>query len=150
MPSRKTLLLSITALLLACTNNTVYHTFRHIGGDGWWRNDTVCFNLPPTDIVKSCQINLEMRVTPQFPYTTLYIQMEETWEGKTVRRDTIEYTFTDNSGELNGHGIILLQYKQPAGNITLRPDEKGEIRLTHLMERETIPQIYDIGVRMGY
>ena len=66
-----------------------------------------------------------------------------------ISRDTLCYHLSDESGNLCGQGINLLQYETRAGTLPLRTGEETQIRIHHLMRRETLPYIMEVGVRVA-
>ena len=138
-----------TFLLAACTGRPpLVHTYSHVDADGWSRNDTISFDLPPTQADQDCQLNVGFRLTNRYPYTSLWIVVDEQWDGRSVHTDTIEYLFIDSMGDFTGRGVNIYQYEKPIRRLTLHAGAKGRIRLFHIMSRENIPDITDVGVRV--
>ena len=136
-------------LLAACTGqSTLVHTYCHVAAEGWNHNDTLTFDLPPTQADQDCQLNVGIRLTNRYPYTSLWIVIDEQWEGQSVRTDTMEYQFIDSLGDFCGRGINIYQYEKDIRRLTLRGGAQGRLRLYHIMERETVPDVTEVGVRV--
>ncbi len=141
----------VAALLAAgCTDGTVYHAYHSTGSRSWNRNDTLQFALPasPTGEDLVCSLYVGLRIERLFPYESLCIATEEIRDSAVVHRDTVTFHFADQHGNLINSGIRLLQFEVPAGLVTLRPSGEGEMRLYHIMTRETVPHITDAGIRV--
>ncbi len=141
--------LVLCLLLCACEGQTLYHSYRHTSPQGWYRNDTLLFALPSCPSETPCSLNIGLRIRPRFPYTSLTLVAEEVWNDTLQHRDTLSFPLTDDSGDLQGDGICLLQYEQPVRILTLRPGKQGQLRLRHIMSRETLPHISDAGIRLS-
>ena len=137
-------------MMVGCTEGTVYHTYRDIGGGGWHREDTLVFPIPgsPTDEEMTCSLYVGMRITSRYPYADVSIETEEIWDSLVVRLDTVVVSFLGDNGDIGGRGIRVLQFEQPVRAITLRPSSKGELRIRHVMRRESLPHISDCGIRI--
>ncbi|MBQ7179666.1 MAG: gliding motility lipoprotein GldH [Bacteroidaceae bacterium] len=136
-------------LLTACTDrDTLIHTYAHVGAEGWNRGDTLTFCLPPTAGDRDCELDVGLRITNRYPYTSLWIVIDEQWEGLSVRTDTVEYQLTDSMGDFSGRGVNIYQYEWPLRRITLHGGQQGRIRLYHIMSRESLPHITEVGVKV--
>lgn len=60
--------------------------------------------------------------------------------------DTLHIELTDSSDAFNGQGRNLLEYKVPVRFFRLQRNERGEIRIHHIMDDKSITHIHDIGV----
>lgn len=136
--------------LLACDGNTWVHRYRAVGEDGWAKGDTLLFALPAAD---SSGLGLDCivcaRVTPAFPYRNLWMGLQYDLAcPDTSYVDTVCYAFTDSLGQMGGHGVTLLQFEQDAAPVSLKPGQEGSVRVYHLMKKEIIPEIREVGIRM--
>ena len=60
--------------------------------------------------------------------------------------DTLFVRLCDEQARPLTEGVNLLQVEQPAPKtLHLRKGQKGSLRLRHLMRRETLPYITDVG-----
>ncbi len=135
--------------LTACTNNTLLHHYQSIGHEGWSRGDTLLFSLPSDSVNEvPCLLFVELRLTPLYPYSTLCLVAEEEWDGTVSQRDTLLFTLSDSTGNLCGRGLNLLQYEQSLRPLTLRPASHGQLRLRHIMSREVMPGVNDVGIKL--
>ena len=136
-------------LLSACNSqDTLLHTYSHVGTEGWNRSDTLYFDLPQVQTDQDCLLNVGLRLTNRYPYTSLWLVIDEQWDGHSVQTDTMEYLFIDSLGDFSGRGVNIYQYEKPIRRLTLHGNAQGRLRLYHIMNRETIPNVTEVGVRV--
>ena len=120
-------LVAVVALLAtACTHETFFHSYRHIAPNGWRYTDTLEFLLPPAPQTEAYALSVGLRIDACFPYQSLTLVVETT---------------------LGGSGVNLLQFETPAGHLQLREGQQARVRIYHIMSRETMPHIHDVGLR---
>ncbi len=130
-------------LATACTNNIgTVQKCRHIDHRQWYADDTVSVLLPPaveTGLYNECYM---LRTDRNYPYEELFLKVEHkfTSPDKTFC-DTICLHPSDSST-----GVNLLQYVSAQNVLHLVSGQHGEIRITHLMHRNPLPSVSDVGV----
>lgn len=63
--------------------------------------------------------------------------------------DTLCYELCDSAGRFSGRGVTSLQYEQPFSSIPLSATGTNTLFLYHLMKKETVPSIKEVGVRLS-
>jgi gliding motility-associated lipoprotein GldH len=90
-----------------------------------------------------------LRVTNSFPYELLVIEVEQEYQHpKAQRLDTIYCQLADKSGDFTKKGINYFQYETQCLSLDLKKGQTGEIKIRHLMHREVLPGIMDVGVHI--
>ncbi len=142
--------LVMAVLLSACVGHTRYHHYQPLPQEGWARQDTMLFHLPDSMPGGQMRLAVELRATRSFPYTDLWLALEQRDSTQRVlHSDTLHISMTDSQGNLSGHGQGLLEYTSAA--VPLASDSLGscrEVRLHHLMSQEIIPSLTDIGLQV--
>ncbi len=147
--STAALLLYILLCGVACTRGTRLHHYQAVPRTGWSRADTLVFPLPASPADTSYRGTLGMRVSPAFPYRTLWLALRyDLSHPDTSYTDTLCCAFCDSTGRLTGLGITRLQYQHPLPPFRLRAGQGGNLRIHHLMKKESIPEVYEVGIRM--
>lgn len=151
-------LLAVALALAGCNRQTVYSHYEPIATEGWQRNDSICFVIPniPEDGTYAQTIGL--RTDNVFPYKSLTLVIEtkryeetdnhgeKVGERKeTIRRDTVNIWITDDEGNILGTGINHYQYEMGLPDITLHQGDSMHVSVYHLMRRECLPGITDLG-----
>lgn len=90
-----------------------------------------------------------LRIDYKFPYKSLWIVMETHLENPDLTLlDTINYTVSDEKGIPLGFGITKKQQERPVRTVNLHKGQYGEVRFYHIMTREEIPGISEIGLAL--
>lgn len=148
---RRTLyILSVTAavvlMVAACGDGMVYSKFVPAPVDGLEKNDTVSFCVPPVASSGSYRQEIGLRITADYPFTSISLEVRQTVEpGHRVSTDTLVCRLYDDDGNLLGHGVSMFQYGFALPDIDLRKGDSLHVRVRHVMKREILPGITDIG-----
>ena len=149
MPRLSAILLTAILLLTGCDKNTLLHTYRPTAGNCWDRTDTVRFELPELSQDDNGSMMIGLRLTNDFPFEKLVILVERAFRHPTVHlSDTIFYNLTDERGEFTQKGVNWFQFETQGLPIELKKGQTGEIRIRHLMNRESVPGITDVGIHI--
>lgn len=141
----------VALLLAACAGQTRYHHFVPLPRQGWGRQDTVRFHLPGGTSWAGLQASVEVRATRSFPYSDLWLALEQRDStARVLHTDTLHMSMADSQGNLLGHGFELLEYRSTA--VPLLSDSLGacaRVYVRHLMSCEDVPALTDIGLRVS-
>ncbi|MCD8317674.1 MAG: gliding motility lipoprotein GldH [Paraprevotella sp.] len=139
--------MGIAWILMGCDKHTLLYSYRHIPQEGWRNTDTLIFALDTLKEDVLCQFDIDLRSTDRYPYKSLWLKVERQFTfPDTTRCDTVQCQLTDPTTDRMGKGIYTYQYSVPLSEFPLRKGQTGQIRITHLMQRETIPGICDVGI----
>lgn len=142
------------AALLAmtgCSRQTIYSHYEPIVPEGWERNDSICFDIPIIIEEGDYSQTIGLRTDNAYPYKNLTLVVDYRLKTPNPRpqtlqwRDTLEVRITDNEGNVLGTGINHYQYEMALPNIMLHIDDSLHVSVRHLMRRECLPGITDIG-----
>ena len=150
--TRRTLLyvLAVGGLLTAsCAGDTLVHRYAALPADGWARRDTVCFDLPvyAEDICGTLTVGLRTKTGVAIRDIVLAVEQCDS-DAFVVRRDTVCYPLTNSEGDALTSGVNFHQYETLFVPFRMEKDRKGCVRIYHLMTRETIPGITEVGIRI--
>ena len=117
--------------------------------DGWKISDTLVYDLPPAPESGLYTISVEMRTGQKFLYRGVYVAMERNMQSPCYQHcDTVCFLMARDSIHMDSRGSTIQTFQHPVLNITLRKGQSGQIRLHHLMSREVLPDIREVGVRV--
>ncbi|MCR4852036.1 MAG: gliding motility lipoprotein GldH [Prevotella sp.] len=137
------------AIISSCQLNTTYSRYQSTHIEGWEKNDTLFYEVPPVDAAGRFIQTLGIRIGDAFPFTSISLVVEQRiFPGRRSKVDTLRCNFTDDQGRLKGPGINLHQYEFPIGTIDLRPGDSLSIKVRHTMKREIMPGISDVGIQI--
>lgn len=143
---RFTLFVAVSMMFIACERTTPYHHYEPLSPDGWARTDTLHFQLPPVPSQGMYTLYVGFRWSPQYPYEGFWLVADT--QSPFFRTDTLYFPTAQPSGQSTGHGIRIRQSEQPLFRIALQQGQAISVNLRHIMHREVLPAISDVGVRM--
>lgn len=136
-------------LFNSCMESTVFHAYQPVEKEGWSKHDTICFQLPEDSVTDIYKINIGLRTTDDYKYTSLWIVIEQDLEKKgTFTRDTINFPVTDKYGNMLGKGYSSYQQEKPVEDIRVTPAGGTTVKLYHIMKREVVGGISDVGINV--
>jgi len=141
----------VVLVLSSCINksHTLMHAYLPVGNDGWNADDTLEFTIPQVTKTAVYDFQLGMRLQSGFPYEGIWVVVETVLDNPDVRLcDTLYLKTIRKDGMPIGKGVNLLQSEQPYHKLELYRGQTGKMRLYHIMTREEIPSVSDIGVKV--
>ncbi len=150
---RSLLSLSLAAVLLGAAScrpdpATLVHEYRQVkGGAGWNVRDTITIPVPPVSRAGDYVLGVGMRVDNRFSWEGVWVEAELQADTPRVHyTDTLFVRFYDEKARPVADGVSLLQVEVRADKpVSLSQGQRGRLRLRHLMRRETLPHITDVG-----
>ncbi len=147
------LLLLIAAGLGSCrpSSNKLLHAYSPVKSEQGWRNtDTIRFEVPSVEHSGAYSLSLGLRARTTFPWEGVWMAAELRVDTPAVvHRDTLHFRFIDREGKALARGVNLLQAEQTMPDtVTLRTGQSGTLSIYHLMRRECVPDITDVGARL--
>ncbi len=136
-------------MLPSCDRGVVYYEYSHTPITGWEKNDTLFFDVPKVKEPGTYRVDIGLRTNESFPFTRLSLVVEQAIEpGHRVQTDTIDCRLADEKGNKLGQGISYSQYKFILSDINLHAEDSLHICVRHIMKREILPGISDIGLKI--
>ncbi|MBF1442604.1 MAG: gliding motility lipoprotein GldH [Prevotella pallens] len=145
----------IVLALVACNDSRVYDKYQSLSIDGWGRTDTVTFNVPRQE-EGIYNMDLGMRVFQNYPYKSITLIVERTVirtqhkkQTSQSYQDTVVCNVIDNEGRLVGkRGITTSAIEQRIGIFPLQRNDSLKVSVYHIMSKELLPGISDIGIQI--
>lgn len=141
-------------LLEACHTDTRYHVYQPVlGSDGWQKKDSLVFNLPPDVSSGAYGMEIGIRNTGVYPYRDIWLSVTRLEvDSLPAHTDTVHMYLADDKGRWGHEGAIGGLYQQTyvcEKPVVLLTDSVGRsFRVTHLMRRNPLPGISDVGIRL--
>ena len=143
------LILMPVLLMVGCDRNTLMHSYQPLKENSWDRADTIRFTLPALTQDDNCSMLVGLRLNSNYPYEQLVLQVEQDFQHPITHRiDTIYYQLTDERGNFTEEGVNYFQFESEGLPLDLKKGQTGEIRIRHLMHREVLPGITDVGIHI--
>ncbi|NLZ73918.1 MAG: gliding motility lipoprotein GldH [Bacteroidales bacterium] len=150
----KFLLKSKVALLcflfiMCTTSNVIYHSFQSINPKGWEKQDTIHFSIP-IETEEQLLLEIEIRHITDYKYKELKLALTHNlMDSTTTKTDSLSITLANDEGRWKGIGIgSIFQIKDTLCITNRTFPGNYKIDISHLMQKESIPGIHDIGVRI--
>ncbi len=124
-----------------------YHHYMSPAGRGWSGGDTLRFHVPPVSRTGYYALSLGMRLGIDFPYEGVWVAVETSLTSPdSLLVDTLYFRAIKKGGRPQGSGINMSQDEQPFDSLRLLGGQGAEIRVYHLMSREVLPAVLDVGL----
>lgn len=138
-------------LFTACTGDKTWlHSYKPMSADGWDRRDTICFPLPQAEENVNGILTLGLRITAPVSTQSIVLAVEQSLNAPaTYRCDTVCYLLTDVEGDALGRGVNSIQYETQHLPFCLRKGQSGVVRIRHLMTKEIVPGITELGIKVS-
>ena len=138
-----------SSFFIACAENTFFHSYKPLPAEGWERCDTVCFELPQAEEDINGTLTIGLRTTSHLGIQDIVLAVEQRDEdAETLRCDTVHYPLTDAEGNAQAGGINIHQYETQHLPFHQQKGKCCTIRIHHLMRRETLSGITDLGIKL--
>lgn len=139
--------LFLVAVLASCDKHTVYHSYIPTPVEGWEQNDTLAFNIDTIAEAGTYDLIVGVRTTTAYPFQSLYLLVEQQLRNPhKMSLDTLVCRLASSQGDKMGSGISTYQYIYPYKQEKLSAGQSGKIIIRHIMRREILPGVSDIGV----
>ena len=115
----------------------------------WGAFEPLSFTLGPVPSAGPYDLRLLLRMssTHPYPFKTLFVEVQQEWGADSVVRiDTVECHFAHTVWETEG--IHLHQYDYAVSSRHCHPADSVRISLRHLMRKEEIPGVSNVGIAL--
>ena len=139
----------LVVLLTACTGRVIYYKYQPVPQTVWSSDKPILFNIDSVRHEGDYKFQLSIRTGSSFPFQALWIVVEQHWTNPTTTRlDTIICPISDDRGNFTGQGISVYQQNYDIGTYTISKGSKAKIKISHIMRREQLPGVTDVGLQM--
>lgn len=138
------------ALMTGCRHDIVWSHHEEFGHEGWHRNHQTRFVAAVDDTSAITSVDIILRTGSGYPYRNIWLFVSAYAPGGETRRDTIEYFVADEKGNRYGRGAGDIRELELTYRKNVFFAEKGQyvFVIEHGMRNDTLPGIYDIGIRI--
>lgn len=143
-------LAGMVSVMQACSGDVVYDTYNHTQLAGWDKADTLFFDVPPLRSAGIYRQNVGLRINESFPFTGITLVVDYTVEPEhRVCSDTLRCRLTDDKGNTLGRGVSYYQYDFTVSELRLNEGDSLHVGIRHIMRREMLPGVADVGLRLS-
>lgn len=155
MLSNKVVVLVIvmaSIIIMGCQNepHTILHQYQSLPPKGWDTQNTLSFNLDSVGHSGEYELELEVRSTRDIQFQKIYIVVEQHLKSPLFNsRDTVGIELTDGMGNLEGDGLYLYTTTATLSHpVSLHRGQHGTVVLSHIMRRNQLLGIKDVGIKI--
>ena len=140
-------ILVVAAMLTGCDHQMVFSHYEHVPQEGWEKNDTLFFTVPPVKEAGTYEQVIGIRTDIDYPFQSLALVVaQDIFPSGTHLKTTKECVLYDESGKERGKGVSRFQYEVFLQDIKLNQGDSLRIYVTHNMRREIMSGVSDIGI----
>lgn len=140
---------------ISCNDPRTYDQYRGVSLQGWLRNDTLTFDIP-RQWEGNYQLDLCLRAARTYPYRNISMIIEQKViyyrqrkKREKTYNDTVNCEIINDKGILVGHkGITSTEIRQAITSFRLNRNDSMQVKIHHIMSRESLPGISDVGIRI--
>ena len=141
---------TIVTGLSACDESLAYSHYEHTQLAGWEKSDTLYFNTPRMRQKGRYRMELGLRTTGDYPFTSLTLSIEQrVFPAKSIKNYRIKCKLMEENGVTRGQGVSVYQFAFPVADVDLNEGDSVQIRIRHDMKREILPGIADVGIKLS-
>lgn len=140
------LLIAAVMLLISCDGaGNGYAEYRNLPPEGWRYGDTLQFTPVHHDSICSGRLAVGIRHGYDYPYASLWLETTVE-DGGHRRTDTIEMRLADRFGSWTGRGIGASFQAVDTVALPFLHRSGSPIKVRHIMRRDTLPAIQQLGI----
>ena len=135
----------------SCNRHKVYSHYVHIESAEWEKTDTIHFNIPPVKATGSYTSIIGLRIENGYPYQQLALEVNtEIQPGERLVKSSLNCDLIDKQGNIKGSGVSYYQYDFPVDVLELQEGDSIHVSVIHNMNREIMPDVYDVGFSLTH
>lgn len=146
------LLMGMTLLSSSCLSpDKQYHSYRSMPSCQWAWGDTLLFIPSLSDSLSHYRYSVEVRHDNSYPFRQLSVAFSVTHQDDSVVcfADTLSCQLSNAQGVWQGEGWgNLFVSSHPGRTFTIPRSGKYLLRLSHLMQRDTLPGLFNVGIKL--
>lgn len=136
----------------SCTNKPVAFDYCSTAVEGWEPGDSLKFHIDTLQQSGQYKLSIGVRTSSSnpYPYQTLWLVVRQHWHNPSQELiDTIHLQLANGRGDPQGHGVTLYQYDYPWQTLQLQASQSADISIIHIMRREMLPGISNVGIQLN-
>lgn len=135
----------------ACDRGVIYTDSQRVNSDGWNMNDKCYFDVDIDDTIGIYTFYIDLRVTPDYPYSNAFFFINTTFPDGRMACDTLEYPLADIDGRWYGRRTGRYIDSRSAFRSNMIFPEKGhyQFEVAHAMRDTNIVGIQNVGLRIA-
>ncbi|MDD4760235.1 MAG: gliding motility lipoprotein GldH [Bacteroidaceae bacterium] len=135
-------------LISGCNREkTACFGYRSTPIEGWEQHNVLTFKVDTIKQSGEYGVYVSLRTTNAYPFQSIFLLVKtQLVSPEWNNQDTLVCVLTDKQGIHSGHGISFYQNDYLLKKIKLQRGQSGNIMVSHIMRRNILPGISDVGV----
>lgn len=157
--SSKLLAALLAIVVCGCSPDRVYDEYHPTPMKGWEKTEPVIFHVPPVSEAGDYRMEIGLRTTMEFPFTTLILAVaQEVFPSVSPspsvsviprsRSTFLTCRLIEDNGRSKGNGLSIQQHSFPADTLRLQAGDSLVVSVRHDMKREILPGVCDVGMTL--
>ncbi len=144
------LIFLLMAVFTSCDSNRVYEEHIALKKESWNVKNQLQFDAAISDVLSRYNVYLNVRNSPEYPYSNLFLFMNTVSPDGKTSRDTIELTLADYDGRWLGSGMGSVKFSRFLFQKNVRFEQTGNYRFIfeQAMRVPELKGITDFGLRI--
>lgn len=105
----RTVFFLLVLTVLGCSRWSVFNKYLSIENEEWHKDSIVNFTFKNTDTVVKKNVFINIRNTPKYPFSTLFLISKITFPNGNKITDTLQYQMANEKGEWLGTGFFSVK-----------------------------------------
>ncbi|MEI7499229.1 MAG: gliding motility lipoprotein GldH [Bacteroidota bacterium] len=151
-PEKKTFLfvLLLIGIMISCDSKRIFEENFVVEKGTWNVKNKMKFEVNISDIKSRYNVYINIRNSPEYPYSNLYLFMSTFFPDGKIAHDTLELTLADYDGRWLGSGMGSIKFSRFLLQKGVLFKQKGTYRfeLEQAMRVNNLKGIRDIGLRI--
>lgn len=144
---------AVAALLCSCIgiDNVGYSQFADVPVGGWPRELTFAFDPEETDstcAAEAYDLIVSVRYTANYPYSELWLALEEFTQEGYLRTDTVQLSLTNGRGHVSGRGKLGLYSVSDTIRRSFMLPEGYHVEVGHALADEILEGVKNVGITL--
>lgn len=147
---RLSVLVFIGWFMASCNGDRVFDQYKAIDDHQWAYTDTLTYTVPIQDTAANLSLAVNFRNKVNYPYRNIWLLLRHRAPSGEISAVKAEFELAEKSGKWKGQGLgDLYDHRFPVQK-QLQLNERGKHRfeVIHLMRRDTLPGIMDLGLQI--
>ena len=137
-------------ILGSCDHSRLFEEYRSVSDHNWYYKDTFEYEVNIRDTTSRYNLYLNLRNKLNYPYRNIWLMVSTAAPEDQLSRTKREFKLANKNGEWLGQGLgdiydhrFIMRKK-----VKFRNMGQHTFKINHLMRKDTLPGIMDVGLRL--
>lgn len=149
---RYLLVFCVAFIFYSCDSNRIYEENFSVENNVWNSEDVKTFSFEITDTMSPLDLFVNIRTTPDYGYSNLYVFLYSEYPNGYSDKDTLEFILAEQDGKWLGEssGTVIENQILISRGGRFPYSGKYTFKIQHAMREKDLPEIIDVGFRVAF